>query len=324
MVKFQKQPMMRKVLISLVPLVLHSLWLYGVRAAAVLLVTFFFGIVTEHLFERKKPNGKVSEAVLVTCALFALSMPPAVPLWIVAVGIVFAVFMAKEVYGGFARNVFNPAISGRLFVYISFAAVLGKSFVPAGAFGTLGGRFWTGTLAGQPDVISAATPLAVMRGGGSVDLWSLLTGFRVGSIGEGSIILIAAAAIYLIATKTASWRIILSASLGALITAAALLYGGVSNALPLESLLSGSLAFMIVFMATDPVTAPKRPLSLILYGLMIGSITIFIRQFSAFPEATSFGILLGNVFASMIDKQVNAFRKKPAVVPTSAVKEGPK
>lgn len=298
--------MMRKVLISLVPLFLHSLWLYGLRALAVTMITFVTGILVEYLFERGKngKNAKVTEAVLVTCALYALSMPPAAPLWIVAIGIVFAVFMAKEVFGGFGRNVFNPAISGRLFVYISFAAILGKSFVPYGNFGTKAGSFWGGTLFGKPDVITGATPLAVLRTGGEADILSLFTGFHEGSIGESSILLIAIAAVYLVATKTANWRIILSTSFGAVAMAAILLFAGVQGALPLESLLSGSLAFVIVFMATDPVSAPKKAPSLYIYGALIGILTVLMRQYSAFPEATSFAVLLGNTAASLIDRQV--------------------
>ena len=93
---FQKQPLMRKVLWALAPIGLYSIWAYGLRALAVAAVTFAVGVGVEWLFERKK-GGKTSEAVLVSCALYALSMPPAVPLWIVALGIAFGVFMAKEV-----------------------------------------------------------------------------------------------------------------------------------------------------------------------------------------------------------------------------------
>lgn len=124
---FQKQPMMRRVLYALAPITALAIWLYGPRVLATLAVSLGVGVSVEYLFERRR-GGKVSEAVLVTGTLFALSMPPAAPLWIVAVGVAFAVFMAKEVYGGFGRNVFNPAIAGRLFVYISFAGALGGSF----------------------------------------------------------------------------------------------------------------------------------------------------------------------------------------------------
>ncbi len=97
MIKFLKQPMMRKVLIALAPIYLFSLWMYGLRVLAAALVVFVCGFGTEWLFERKR-QGKVSEAVLVTCALYTLAWPPATPLWILAVGIIFAVAMAKGVY----------------------------------------------------------------------------------------------------------------------------------------------------------------------------------------------------------------------------------
>ena len=301
---FQKQLMMRRVLYSLAPVWGFSVWLYGPRVVAATAVSLGLGVLTEYLYERRR-GGKVSEAVLVTCALYALSMPPAAPLWIVGTGIVFAVFTAKMIYGGFGRNVFNPALAGRLFVYISFAATLGRSFVPSGAFGARAGNFL-----GAPDALSSATPLAVMRSGGSVPLTDLIAGLRDGAIGESPVVLIALAAVYLVATKTASWRIIVSelAAGGAL--ASVLYFAGVKEALPPASLLAGSFLFVAVFMGTDPVTAPKKPASQWAYGALIGFVAIVIRTFSAFPEGTSFAVLIGNTFASLIDEIV-AGRKQP-------------
>lgn len=254
---FQKQPMMRKVLISLIPIFLFSVYLYGAKTLLVVAVTFILGVLTEFLVEKTRKK-KPSEAVLVTCSLYALSMPPGVPLWIVAVGIVFAVFMAKEVYGGFGRNIFNPAIAGRLFVYISFATAMQSTFLPFGNFGF------------GADAVTGPTPLALMRAGDSAPILDLLLGLRVGSIGEGSSLLIVLAGIYLVATKTANWRLIVSTiGSGALLTGA-LLLAGVSKALPMESLLAGSFLFVAVFMVTDPVSAPKKPLAQWLYGLLIG------------------------------------------------------
>lgn len=292
---FQKQVIMRRVLYSLAPIWALSVWLYGPRVVLLTVVSLTLGVLTEYLYEKRR-NGKVSEAVLVTATLFALSLPPAAPLWIAAVGIVFAVFTAKMIYGGFGRNIYNPAIAGRLFVYISFATVLGKSFLPHGNFG-LG----AGTLLGRPEVLSAATPLAVWRSGGSVPLLGLLTGLRDGSVGESSVILIAAAAVYLIWTKTASWRIIVSEVAAGGILALALHFAGVKAALPPASLLAGSFLFVAVFMGTDPVSAPKKPASHWIYGTLIGITAIIIRTFSAFPEGTSFAVFVGNTFASMID-----------------------
>lgn len=307
MLQFQKQPLMRRVLLSLAPIYLFSIWLYGLRTIAIGAVTFIFAIATEWLFERKR-SGKVSEAVLVTAALYSLAFPPKTPLWIIAVGIVFAVAMAKGVYGGFGRNVFNPAITGRLFVYISFAATLNGSYAGFGAFG-----------ASSIDVLASATPLAAMRAGGAVPLESLVFGMRSGAVGEGMILLIFIAAIYLIATKTASWRIMLAEVVAGTLFTGALYYGGVKGALPLEGLLAGSFLFTTVFMSTDPVSATKKPLSQFIYGALIGATIVAIRTFSAFPEGTSFAILFGNVFASFIDELVP--RKKTAPSPSTVKKE---
>lgn len=303
---FQKQLMMRRVLYALAPIAALSVWLYGPRVVLVLALSVGTGVLVEYLFEKKK-GGKVSEAVLVTGTLFAMAMPPAVPLWIVVVGMAFAVFMAKEVYGGFGRNVFNPAIAGRLFVYISFAGTLGAAFYEPGAFGGA-----AGSLFGKVDAIAKATPLAAWRSGGQVSIVDLLIGTRPGTIGESSVALIAAAAVYLVATKTAQWRLIVSTVVGGAAVAGALLLAGVAKALPMQALLAGSFLFVAVFMATDPVSAPKKPAAQWAYGLLIGAVIVIIRTFSLFPEGTSFALLLGNTFASLFDRIVNEAAKKKA------------
>ncbi|OHD78676.1 MAG: NADH:ubiquinone oxidoreductase, Na translocating, B subunit [Spirochaetes bacterium RIFOXYC1_FULL_54_7] len=303
---FQKQAVMRRVLYALTPIAAFAVWLYGLRVLAVLAVSLAVGVLVEYLFEKKK-GGKVSEAVLVTATLFALSMPPGAPLWIVAIGIAFAVFMAKEVYGGFGRNIFNPAIAGRLFVYISFAGVLGNSFYEPGNFGAA-----AGSLFGKVDAVTAVTPLAALRAGTQVPLLGLLTGIRPGSIGESSVILIVAAAIYLLVTKTAQWRLMMSTVIGGAVAAGILMLAGIPAALPLEALLAGSFLFVAVFMSTDPVSAPKKQPAQLVYGLLIGVVVVVIRTFSLFPEGTSFAILIGNTFASLFDRQATASAKRKA------------
>ncbi|GAB1433166.1 hypothetical protein MASR2M29_17910 [Spirochaetota bacterium] len=295
---FQKQVMMRRVLYALVPIVLLALWQYGLRFLLILLTSLVVGVLTEYLFKKKK-GGKVSEAVLVSSVLFALSMPPAAPLWIVAIGIAFGVFMAKEVYGGFGRNIFNPAIAGRLFVYISFAGVLGASFFIPGGFGRNAGSAF-----GALDGMSTATPLALMRGGHRLPLLDYISGMRPGSSGESGIVLILAAAVYLVATKTAQWRLIVSTVLGGAVLSLVFWFSGIKQALPPEAMLAGSFLFVAVFMSTDPVTAPKKPASQWAYGILIGITIVIIRSFSLFPEGTSFAILLGNSFASLFDRTV--------------------
>jgi len=271
-VKFLKQPMMRKVLIALAPIYLFSLWMYGLRVIAAAVVVFVCGIVTEWLFERKR-QGKVSEAVLVTCALYALAWPPKTPLWILAVGIVFAVVLSRA--------------------YTSF------------------GNFSIDAV----DVLASATPLAQMRTHTAVPLSDLIFGLHPGAMGESMVLLIVLAAVYLILTKTASWRIILATLLGGAVTNLIILATGAQKALPMESLLAGSFLYMSVFMATDPVSAPKRQPSHYIYGALIGATAVIIRTFSAFPEGTSFAILFGNTFANLIDIAVDSFKKK-APAPT--------
>jgi Na+-transporting NADH:ubiquinone oxidoreductase subunit B len=116
---FQKQLIMRRVILALLVLMAFSTYLFGWRVLAINAMVLVIGVFTEWLFERNR-GKKVSEAVIVTCLLFGLSLPPMVPFWVAAIGIIFAVAIAKEVFGGFGRNIFNPAVAGRLFIYISF------------------------------------------------------------------------------------------------------------------------------------------------------------------------------------------------------------
>jgi len=287
---FQKQAVMRKVFISLTPLIFFSVFLYGFRSIAIFTVTFTLGIFTEWLFVRKAKK-KVSEAVLVSCSLYALSMPPLVPLWIVGIGIIFGISFGKMVYGGFGRNIFNPAIVGRLFIYISFPNTVNQWLSPRSLDGFAG-----------------ATPLVLLKNGELPPLLNLFTGLKSGSIGEGSIVLILIAFIYLLYTKTASYKSSISTIVGFLIMQSILYFMDLGGANPIYSLFSGSILFIAVFMVTDPVSSPKKNNSLILYGLLIGVCTSLIRTYSLFNEGTSYAILLGNMFAPLFDETVGKLK----------------
>ncbi|MBM7558333.1 RnfABCDGE type electron transport complex subunit D [Marinitoga litoralis] len=292
---FLKQPMMRKVLYALAPIYLFALYFYGVRLLILSVVVFAGGILTEYIME-KRVNKNVSEAVLVTSMLFVLSLPPLTPWWIALIGIVFGVLFGKEVFGGFGRNPFNPAIVGRLFIYITFPNVMTYGWMKPGGFGI--------------DVVTTATPLKLMRDSGeTIDLLKAFFGFRPGSMGESFIFLIVLAAIYLIYTKTASWKIIVSTFLSATALTYIFYFAGFIN-FPLEFLMSGSLLFVTVFMATDPISGPKNQKAHWYYGILIGSVTILIRTFSLFPEGTSFAVLLGNTFAPLMDELLSKKVKK--------------
>ncbi len=388
---FQKQAIMRKVLYSLVPILLWSLYLYGWRVLALGGVVFGVGILSEFLMEKPR-NKKVSEAVLVTSALLTLSLPPAVPLWIAAIASVFGVVMAKEVFGGFGRNIFNPAIAGRLFTYISFPLLMQTTWMLPGNFGFLGlnnrsqgstpvealfmlviigvayliitrnygnKKLVGGTIGGaialiiggylltaftigyapEVDVVTTVTPLELYRGATGEGLppsmaylkdntlANLFLGRRSGSIGESSILLILLGAIYMVYTKTANWRMMVSTLVSAAALSAALYYtGNMPRLAPefaaqgktlfesleflLKFMFSGSLIFVAVYMSTDPVSAPNKPLAQLLYGTIIGTVTVLVRVYSGFPEGTSFGILMANTFASYLDELVPAPKKK--------------
>ncbi len=306
---FQKQLMMRKMLYALLPLYLFSIYLYGWRPLALGAVVFLFGILTEFLFMKQRKQ-KVSEAVLVTSLLYTLSLPPMVPLWIAGVGIVFGVLFGKSIYGGFGRNIFNPAITGRLFIYVTFPTVMTGGWMVPGSFGRA-----------AVDAVSTATPLKEMSLGVFPTLQSLITGIRPGSIGESGVILIVLGAVYLIYTKTASWRIILSTLISFTVLQGIFFYTGLSPVPVLQSLLSGSILFVAVFMATDPVSAAKKKTGQLLYGILIGTVFVLVRDFSLFPEGASFAILMGNTFASLFDEWGGKFEKrKKASVAKGAVK----
>lgn len=323
-----KQKIMRRVVLALLPIFLFSTYLYGWRPLILLAVSYIFGVLTEYVVEKKR-GKRVSEAVLVTCTLYALSLPPATPLWIAIVGIIFGVFIGKEVFGGFGRNIFNPAIVGRLFIYITFPTRLGNAWLIPGGFG----RFAAGS--GGVDALTAATPLVTLRAGEQLPnlmetlfgidapQWlNMLLGFRAGSIGESSILLILIAAIYLIATKTAQWRLIVSTIAAEIALVTIFYYSGLTPFFrPDYALMAGSLFYVAVFMCTDPVSAPNKPLSQWAYGIIIGCVAVVIRSFSGFPEGTSFAVIMGNVFASLLDEIFPRKRKKKSVKRSVMVKQ---
>jgi Na+-transporting NADH:ubiquinone oxidoreductase subunit B len=311
------QAPMKRVLYALVPVALASVYFFGWRALVVLAVTNGAAFLTELVYTRVALKTPVTSAVLVTGTLLALSLPPAIPLWIAAVGAVFGVLFGKMVFGGFGRNVFNPALVGRVFIYVSFAVPMTSRWLeplaaPVGPLslpGSLGGfARWV------QDAVSGATPLGSIRAGQPVAILPLLWGNVAGCLGETSALLITLSGIYLLATKTANWRIMLSTVAGYVGLEALLWLLGVRNAAdPLTGLLSGGLLYGVVFMATDPVSAAQTQGGRFVYGTLIGVLVALIRVFSVWPEGTMFAILLGNTFAPILDYAVR-LRQKPLVV----------
>ncbi|MDW7658653.1 MAG: RnfABCDGE type electron transport complex subunit D, partial [Bacillota bacterium] len=214
------------------------------------------------------------------------------------------------VFGGFGRNVFNPALVGRCFIYISFPSYLTIRW-SAPFTGFPGGLI---RYDGGLDAIASATPMIAQRAGtGTAGYLQLLLGNIAGSMGETSAILILLAAIYLIVTKTASWKIMLSCAGAFLLLNTVLYLTGIIQPDPLFSVLSGGFLFAAVFMATDPVSAPTQDKARIIYGILIGLIAVVIRQYSLFTEGIMFAILVANVFAPLIDRQVRQLTERKKV-----------
>lgn len=331
---FLKQKNMLRVLYALAPVAVAAIYYFGWRVLALLVVAGICGFGTEWFMQSRKPKGKVSYAVFVTAALYGLSLPPTTPFWIAAVGIIIAILFGKEVFGGFGKNIFNPAVVGRAFVYVCFPIEMTGRFVPV--FTGFPGGFTHWSLSKLPmaftqagitltDALTAATPMWARRDfahttntlnlflGNIGELFSFEGKVKIlaaGSMGEVSALLIILAGIYLIATKTASWRLTLSMLLGA--TGITLLLRnvfGIDGVPPLPfTLFSGALLYGAIFMVTDPVSAPKVPLSQWLYGAFIGIMVVFFRYKSVFAGGLAFSILLGNTIAPSLDLWIKRYR----------------
>ena len=300
---FLKQKIMTRVLISLLPVLLAAVYFFGLRTLAVLAVVTITGIVSEYVIMRliDGSKAKVSQALLVTCLLFTLTLPPTVPFWIAAVGIAFGVVFGKCVFGGFGRNIFNPALVGRCLIYVSFPAYMTISW--AQPFSGFPGGFinWSGSV----DAMTSATPMISLNNSGAItDHLHLFLGNISGSLGETSALLILVAAVYLVVTKTASWKIMMSCLVSFAIFGSILYLTGIVAADPLFSILSGGFLFAAVFMATDPISAPKQETSKYIYGALIGIVAMVIRAFSIFTEGVMFAILIVNAFVPLIDRNI--------------------
>jgi Na+-transporting NADH:ubiquinone oxidoreductase subunit B len=298
--QFLKQKNMNRVLIALAPVLLSAIYFFGWHVLAVLAATSISGFLTEWYMENKK-GGKVSTACFVTTTLLALSLPPAIPLWIAFVGAAIAIFFAKEAFGGFGKNPFNPAIVGRAFIYVSFPVEMASQFSPA--YTGFPGGFAAWNAKGGIDALTAATPLFAFR--------NSITATAAGSMGELSVLVILLSAIYLFATKTAKWQISLSTVAGAALFTFVLhnIFGFATVPYVPFALTSGALMFVAVFMVTDPVSAPKLPISQWIYGAFIGMMIVLFRYKAAFVGGAAFAVLLGNIVGPSLDMWITKYRK---------------
>ena len=306
--RFLKQKPMQRVVYALMPLVLVSIYFFGWRSLVLTCVVLICGIGTEALFTFKQ--GKpVTSAVFVTCLIFALSLPPAVPIWMAVIGIVAGVAMGKMMFGGFGLNVFNPAMVGRCFIYITFPLHMTNQWVEPFREGLAGLSNWAVSV----DSMTSATPLGVLREGTVLPWQDLVLGRTAGSLGETSALLIVIGGLFIIYKKAASWRLALSCLLGGAICTIVLRTAGLEQIPTLFSTLAaGSFLFGAFFVATEPVSGAKTKLGQWIYGLMIGILIVILRGFSNFSEGVMFSVLIMNAFAPLLDqtiRQIQGARK---------------
>jgi len=271
-------------------------------------VTLAVGGFWEALFAGIR-NHEINEGFLVTSILFLLTLPPAIPLWQVALGISFGVVIGKEIFGGTGKNFLNPALTGRAFLFFAFPAQMS------------GDAVWTAV-----DGFSGATALGLAAIGGmdaihqaGITWTQSFFGQVQGSMGETSTVASLLGAVFLLYTRIASWRIMVGVTLGMVATALLFnLVGGNTNpmfAMPWYwHLVVGGFAFGTVFMATDPVSASMTSAGRWAFGFLIGCMTVVIRSVNpAFPEGMMLAILFANIFAPLIDYvvvQLNIRRRR--------------
>ncbi|MDR1073284.1 MAG: RnfABCDGE type electron transport complex subunit D, partial [Treponema sp.] len=274
--------LMRDVLVALAPAAAFGCVIFGLPALLNIVVSVAAAVIGEAAFRRVlKRESRVKDlSAAVTGLLLALAIPPATPLWMTALGAIFAVVVVKEFFGGLGSNVFNPALSARAFLLMSFPAALTEWNRP--------NDLSSGFIAF--DAATTATPLNIIKqGGGIADvadsfggvadytsvIKTLFFGNQGGSTGETSILLILAGAVYLLATKTIDWR-------APFAMIAAVAAGSLALGLdPLFGVLSGGVLFGAVFMATDYTTAPLTAKGKLLFGAGAGLITVLIRKWGA-------------------------------------------
>ena len=298
--KTSTKSLMRDVVIALLPAVVVSVLFYGWSELLVLGVSVASCVLLEFLITKyllKKPCSIGDWSAVITGVLLALNLPATTPWWVVLIGAVVAIGVAKMTFGGLGQNLFNPAIVGRVFLLISFPTYMTDWTKPAG--------FISNALV---DGYTGATPLGLAKGLGpqgveSLDYLNMLFLNIGGSAGELSAIALLIGFVYLLARKVIRPYITLS------IIATVAVFSGIFWAInpaeytdPLFNILTGGLLLGSIFMATDYVTSPMSNWGGVVFGIGIGVITMLIRYFGAYPEGVSFAILIMNSVVPLLNK----------------------
>ncbi len=275
--------LMLNVIVALLPCVIAGVWVFGFAALATVLVSTVAAVLGELVWQAlTKQKVRVDDlSAAVTGLILGLNLPAGAPWWLAALGGVFAVVIVKGLFGGLGDNFINPALAARAMLLASWPKYLTHWPAPAGV-----------------DAVTAATPLASP---GSYTTAQLFLGRIPGAIGEVCKLAILIGFVYLVVTKTISWRIPVA------MVASAALCGWVLGANPVATALSGGLLFGAVFMATDYVTCPMTVPGQWVYAVGAGLLVAIFRRFSVYPEGVTYAILLANISAPLLDR---CFRRR--------------
>lgn len=279
---------MMTVVIALLPAAGFGIYNFGPRAAAVILICISSAVLTEYLFGLYRGKMTVTDlSAVVTGLLLALNLPVGIPLWMAALGAVFAILAVKLLFGGLGQNFMNPALAARCFLLISFPAHM-TDFTVSGQ--------------GAMDAYTGATPLALLKAGEQVNVMDMIVGRTAGTIGETSVIAIVAGVCILLLAGVIDLRVpgsyIVSFALFTLI------FGGhgTDPAFLTAQLAGGGLMLGAFFMATDYVTRPITVKGQYVYGIFLGLLTGVFRYFGPGAEGVSYAIIIGNLLVPLIEK----------------------
>ena len=284
------QGIMRDVLIGLTPAALMGIYVFGLNALVIMVLSIASAMFFEYLYQKlmKKPITVTDLSAAVTGLLLAMNMPASAPYWMPIVGSAFAIIIAKQLFGGLGQNFINPALAARAFLLASYPTAMTTWPAPTGV-----------------DAVTVATPLALLKAGEittatSGDMMNALVGTVGGCIGETSAIALIIGGVYLIVRHVISWRIPVVYIATVFILTALIGRNGVR--IPQYEIFVGGLMLGAFFMATDYASSPFTPLGQIIMALGCGLLTTLIRIFGGYPEGVSYSILIMNLCVPLIDR----------------------
>ena len=302
--------LMYGVIISLLPALAVSIYFFGIGMLIVTTVSIASCVLFEYLISRyilKEKSSHLDGSAVLTGLLLAFCLPSNIPFWMVMIGALAAVGIGKMTFGGLGNNIFNPALVGRVFLFISFPVAMTAWPEP-------------GQWMNYTDAVTGATPLGLMKEGlafktvGEImpevpSFLHLLIGKSMGSAGEVSALALLLGMLYMMYRKIITWHIPITILLTvAVFTGILWLVNPERFADPLFHLLTGGLMLGAIYMATDYVTSPMSHKGMIIYGVGIGVVTVLIRIFGAYPEGVQFAILIFNGFTPLINKYMKPKR----------------